>query len=162
MIVKNAKRSWHWGSTGKETFSCLPDTSVGQLKDKIGSKFQVKNNISLLFGFMLQNLTCISCVSWLQVIILICNLAQADKGLPAQVPASQLVLFCNGKLLQVGYLATMEFIAGCTNYRCDENCCSRKRTRGLSGRPEFAVGARYWRAGLSSWLSLSIWFHLYI
>jgi len=42
--------------SGKETFSCLPDTSVGQLKDKIGSKFQV--------------------------------------------PASQLVLFCNGKLLQ--------------------------------------------------------------
>ena len=27
--------------TGKETFSCLPDTSVGQLKAKIGAKFQV-------------------------------------------------------------------------------------------------------------------------
>ena len=32
--------------------------------------------------------------------------------------------------------------------------------RRLSGKPEFAVGARYWRAGLSVWLSLSIWFHL--
>jgi len=42
--------------SGKETFSCLPDTSVGQLKGKIGAKFQV--------------------------------------------PPSQLVLFCNGKLLQ--------------------------------------------------------------
>jgi len=42
--------------SGKETFSCLPDTSVGQLKGKIGARFQV--------------------------------------------PPSQLVLFCNGKLLQ--------------------------------------------------------------
>ena len=42
--------------SGKETFSCLPDTSVGQLKAKIGAEFQV--------------------------------------------PPSQLVLFCNGKLLQ--------------------------------------------------------------
>lgn len=42
--------------SGKETFSCLPDTSVGQLKGQIGARFQVS--------------------------------------------PSQLVLFCNGKLLQ--------------------------------------------------------------
>ena len=45
----------------------------------------------------------------------------------------------------------MEFIVGYTKKdEYDKNCCSRERMRRLSGRPEFAVGARYWRAGLSS------------
>ena len=36
-------------STGKETFSCLPDTSVGQLKGKIGARFQVITSASKMF-----------------------------------------------------------------------------------------------------------------
>ena len=35
--------------TGKETFSCLPDTSVGQLKGKIGARFQVITSASKMF-----------------------------------------------------------------------------------------------------------------
>ena len=64
-------------STGKETFSCLPDTSVGQLKGKIGAKFQVISPSHL--------------ANWSPVLI---------SPFSLQVPPSQLVLFCNGKLLQ--------------------------------------------------------------
>ena len=145
----------------------------GQNWVKVSGNSLVKTNKSPLLGFMLHNLTCISCVSWVLKTpgdyfdLQPCTSWQADKltswqGPPAQVPASQLVLFCNGKLLQVGFLALRwnSLLVIQTNYRHDKTCCSRKRMRRLSGKPEFAVGARYWRAGLSVWLSLSIWFHL--
>ena len=41
-VERNTQNKTHVNdSTGKETFSCMPDTSVGQLKGKIGAKFQV-------------------------------------------------------------------------------------------------------------------------
>merc|ERR1719234_2047245 len=63
--------------SGKETFSCLPDTSVGQLKGKIGAKFQV--------------------------------------------PPSQLVLFCNGKLLQGDDYQTLRQARVCSDDHDDHD-----------------------------------------
>ena len=62
---KECTRSWHWSSTGKETFSCLPDTSVGQLKDKIGSKFQVTPWWKLIFHCFLD----LCCKIWLALVV---------------------------------------------------------------------------------------------
>ena len=79
----------------------------GQDWVKVSGNSLVKTNISLLLGFMLQNLICMSCVSWVLKTpgdyfdLQPCTSWQG----PSQVPASQLVLFCNGKLLQVGFLA---------------------------------------------------------